>query len=486
VESLLFMDADITYSDLINLFSPFNDQDTEEIENEWDQSLAKIQSKIIVLDDDPTGAQAVDSVPIYMTWEVDTFRQIYHSNDQISFILTNSRSLNRKETAKVLTDVCRNLQLVFHNRKKDFILIMRSDSTLRGHYPLESEIIYRELRKWKNLDGEILIPFFLEGGRLTANDIHYVKVGDILTPAGLTEFSQDKAFGFSSSNLREWIEEKSNHSISQNQISSVSLETIRKKEFDIITDQLLKLENFEKLIVNCLDYTDLKIFVIALIRAIHQGKCFVFRTAASFIKAMKKEKPKPMLTFHDLFPSDKKSIAGLIIIGSHAQRTNDQFYTLQELHNLKLFEWDIFKAGSDYLHDFETKKIGKEAEDALKLGFDVCIYTTRSIEKDYESNKGKRNFPTPQCISEGLVDIVKKIRLIPRFIVIKGGSTASDIVTKGIGAKKAIAIGQILPGIPVWNLESEARYKDIPLVIFPGNVGDKMSLKKVVQILRNC
>ena len=48
------------------------------------------------------------------------------------------------------------------------------------------------------VDGEILCPFFLEGGRVTIDNVHYVKEGNILIPAGMTEFAKDQSFGYPS------------------------------------------------------------------------------------------------------------------------------------------------------------------------------------------------------------------------------------------------------------------------------------------------
>lgn len=78
------------------------------------------------------------------------------------------------------------------------------------------------------MDAWIICPFFLQGGRYTIGDIHYVADSDRyfllftesaliwwvyilfnelvsyrLIPAGETEFAKDAAFGYKSSNLRE-------------------------------------------------------------------------------------------------------------------------------------------------------------------------------------------------------------------------------------------------------------------------------------------
>ncbi len=81
---------------------------------------------------------------------------------------------------------------------------------MRGHYPLEPLLMKHTLEDVLKLhfDGEILCPFFLEGGRYTASDIHYVADHDRLIPAGQTEFAKDKTFGYQASDLKEYIEEK--------------------------------------------------------------------------------------------------------------------------------------------------------------------------------------------------------------------------------------------------------------------------------------
>ncbi len=43
---------------------------------------------------------------------------------------------------------------------KDFIIISRSDSTMRGHYPLETNLLKSEVERLSKLfQGEIIMPF---------------------------------------------------------------------------------------------------------------------------------------------------------------------------------------------------------------------------------------------------------------------------------------------------------------------------------------
>jgi uncharacterized protein YgbK (DUF1537 family) len=68
---------------------------------------------------------------------------------------------------------------------------------------------------------------FFEGGRLTFNDVHYVAEGNSLTPAGETPFAKDAHFGFTASNLREWVVEKEQGNVKLENVTSISLTDIR-------------------------------------------------------------------------------------------------------------------------------------------------------------------------------------------------------------------------------------------------------------------
>lgn len=76
------------------------------------------------------------------------------------------------------------------------------------------------------------------------------------------------------------------------------------------------------------------------------------------------------------------------------------------------------------------------------------------------------------------------IHSIPSFIIGKGGITSSEIGTKALKVKKALVLGQVLKGIPVWLTDSESKFPNMPYVIFPGNVGDENALFDVVSLLK--
>ncbi|MBA3387889.1 MAG: hypothetical protein H0U02_00815, partial [Rubrobacter sp.] len=162
--------------------------------------------KIVVLDDDPTGVQSVHDVPVLADWPVEELRWGLSQRSPTFFILTNSRALPEDRAAEMNREIVRALAEAAEDVGKGFVIISRSDSTLRGHYPAETDALAETLEE--KIDGVILCPCFFEAGRITVNDIHWVRQGDQLIPAGLTEFASDHSFGFASSDLKEWIAEK--------------------------------------------------------------------------------------------------------------------------------------------------------------------------------------------------------------------------------------------------------------------------------------
>ena len=186
------------------------ENDLLQVKNQLAREIKRSNKKIIVLDDDPTGVQTVHDIYIYTDWSVESIRNGFKASEQMFYLLTNSRGLTETQTIQVHTEIIKNILTVSKETGQDFLIISRGDSTLRGHYPLETKVIRDILEQDgdKKIDGEILFPFFKEGGRLTVGDIHYVKDKDVIIPAGETEFAKDKTFGFGKSNLREYVEEK--------------------------------------------------------------------------------------------------------------------------------------------------------------------------------------------------------------------------------------------------------------------------------------
>ena len=457
--------------------------DVQKLEYEYYKVLKDFSKKIVVLDDDPTGVQTVHGVPVYTDWTLDTIRAAFSRDEHLFFVLTNSRSFSSKKTIEVHAEISKHIVEAARETGKDFVIISRSDSTLRGHYPIETQILKETIQENSmfKIDGEILIPFFLEGDRFTANNIHYVQYGKKLIPAAETEFAKDKTFGYANSHLGKWIEEKTEGKFKEQDISFITLEQLRTCNIDLILETLLNVDNFNKVVVNALDEIDLKVFVIALIKALNLNKRFIFRTAASFVKVFGAIEQRALLTKNDLLFFDTKE-GGIVIVGSHVQKTTEQLAELKKCDFIEFIEFNQHLVLSPVLLQNEEKRVMEIATDAIMKGKTAVIYTRRE-RIDLNTGNKEEELEIAVRISDALSRIVRNLSVRPAFIIAKGGITSSDIGTKGLGVKKAIVAGQIKPGVPVWITGEESKFPRIPYIIFPGNVGTKETLREVIEIL---
>lgn len=438
--------------------------------------------KILVLDDDPTGIQTVNNIPVLTVWDEESIRSAFFEKTNLIYILTNSRGLKAKDAEQINRIITERICKVSIETGIAFNIISRSDSTLRGHYPLETETIRKVIEENTNIiiDGEIIIPFFKEGGRFTINDVHWVEDNGRLIPSGETEFAKDTTFGYKNSNLKLWVEEKTLGRYKSDDIISISLDMIRNQGYNEIAKVLLGAKQFQKIIVNAFDYPDLIIFTIGLILAEQQGKKFLYRTAASFVKVRGGVSDREFLTKEELVKYNNKG--GFIIVGSHVERTTRQLNTAMELEHLKTVELSVPKVISNEAED-EISRVSNMVENEISNGNTILVYTSRSVVK-VSQKVSEKNLEVSIKVSEALVNIVKSLNIAPSFIIVKGGITSSDIGTKGLGVKRALVAGQIKPGIPVWITDKESKFSEIPYIIFPGNVGNDDTLKEIIDELQ--
>ena len=464
-------------ADILNSYPEYK----ADINKQLDMLIGNDEHVFVVLDDDPTGVQCVHDINVYTDWSYESMLEAF--NNKLFFILTNSRAMTPDESRKLHEEITAVISKVSKDTGKKYFFISRGDSTLRGHYPLETDILAEGLKKdYGKVDGEILIPFFKEGGRFTINDVHYVKYGDELIPCGETEFAKDKTFGYHSSNLKEYIEEKSNGLIKKEDVISVSLDDLRNFNVDKIYNLLLNSQNDQKIIVNAIDENDVKVFCIALYKAIAENKVFSFRSAAAFVKCVGGITTKPLLNREEMI-SDETSNGGLIIVGSHTDKTTKQLsalMTITELVPLKLRCKELIRDDDSF--EEEIKRCVAIEEELIAQGKTVTVYTDRILisEKDDDPEKALRRSVR---ISEGVYHLVKNLNVKPAFVVAKGGITSADVGVKGLGIRKALVLGQIEPGVPVWKALEESKFPNIPYIIFPGNVGEDETLKNAVKKL---
>lgn len=446
------------------------------------QEVQKSSRKIVVLDDDPTGTQTVHGVDVLTGWEVENLQQALQSDSDLFYILTNSRSLD-VETARLLNaEVAQNLSIASKKTGIEFDIISRSDSTLRGHYPDELNVLEEVLQQetGTRFDGHLLILAFFEGGRFTINDIHYVLEGEYLIPAGQTEFAKDAVFGYHNSHLADYVEEKTAGKILAVEVVSIGIADLRLGGSERVAEILLQTSREKTIIVNAADYNDLEIFVLGLIKAEKAGKRYLVRSSASYIKIRGAITQKPYLTRSEIAPVAKNSPGGLVVVGSYVGKTSAQIKTAQQIETLRVVEIKVEKLLEEATRPGEIVRAQNEVQQAIQNGIDIMIHTSRTLVK---SDNKEENLNVGKKVSSALVEIVKSLTTQPRFLIAKGGITSSDLATEALGVKSARVIGQVAPGISVWRLKEETKFPGMAYVVFPGNVGTNEALAQVILLL---
>jgi uncharacterized protein YgbK (DUF1537 family) len=440
--------------------------------------------KVIVLDDDPTGTQTVHSLPVLTEWTSQVLAAAWDEAETTFYVLTNSRRHPPDVAAALSRQIARNVAQVARQRGVEPVVVSRSDSTLRGHFPGEVTALADALEEELGIryDGILLAPFFLEGGRYTLGDVHWVQSGEILLPAAQTEFARDATFGYRRSDLRQWVAEKTGGCVPAGSVLSVRLEDARSGGPACVARLLEQAQGRQPIVVNALSYRDLEVLVWGTMQAEERGKRFLFRTAASFVQVRGGIPARGLLAAAELWPAgDREGTGGLTVAGSYVQRTTDQLSRALELAGTVGVELRVRRVLDLELQAGEIARVARQLQRALAQGSDAILYTSRELYVP----PGATQLQAAQQVSDALVSVLGELSVHPRYLIGKGGITSSDLATAALGVRRARVLGQIAPGVPVWRLGPESRYPGLPYVVFPGNVGGPDALAAVIETLRS-
>jgi len=424
----------------------------------------------IILDDDPTGTQTVYDIPVLTAWTIEAISKELESGSKLFYILTNSRSLTSDQAEKIGLKIAQNIKTAADALNKKTLVISRSDSTLRGHYPLEIDLLIDTFQPKRAI--HFIIPAFFEGGRYTIEDVHFVKEGENMIPVAETPFAQDKVFGYQSSNLIEWCKEKFNKQIQDVSIHSLSLNELRSSSDQALITKLNSFSSGDVCIVNAAGYDDLK---KALFTILSSDIDPLFRSAASLVAALAQQKSK--------FVNSKelkldKTRGGVIVLGSYVPKSSSQLQHVFDHLDLEKIKVDVHQLLEGNAPS--PREIATQIDQLVVAGKHTIVYTSRTL---ISTTSAAKNLDIGSTVSTYLTDIVLAMEETPRYIVGKGGITSSDLATKSLQIQRAIVAGQMIPGVPVWKTQSESKFPGVPFIIYPGNVGDESGLTQVINIL---
>jgi len=467
---------------------------------------------LVVLDDDPTGTQSVANLPVLTRWEVAdftwAFAHIANSQSQPAvYVLTNTRSLDPVEAAARNEEIVRNALAAAGGdsagSKLRLGFVSRSDSTLRGHYPLEPDVIAATVAEvtGEATDGVVMVPAFPDAGRVTIGGVHFMRgTGDDagkLTPVAETEFANDASFGFVNSELAKYVEEKSQGRFPASDVIVLNLNIIRagaaaangsagdpELSAKAIADAIEPATNSTPIVADIVTENDLRALALGLEEAERRGKSLLYRVGPPFVRGRIGQEIREPLSGEEAYAGNTPSTAGgLIVVGSHVGLTTRQLNTLTAQHSAAgIIEIDVERllvSGAEaYLDETVTAVV-----DALHGG-DVIVHTSRLLIK---TDDAAASLQIARTVSAAVVAIVNRTlkTFPPRFVIAKGGITSSDVAAHGLEIRHAIVRGPMLPGIvSLWE-PVDGPAKGIPYIVFAGNVGDDESLAQVTSKLSN-
>lgn len=446
--------------------------------------LAAGNACVVAVDDDPTGNQSVRDAPILTGWSEEELAGAVRDPARLAFVLTNTRSLPEAEAARINEEIGGRLARVARATGVDVRIVSRSDSTLRGHFPAETDALERgwTAEGGAPADGVVLCPQFFEAGRLVAAGTLWVRDGHDLVPAVETEYARDPDFGYGSSDLVAWAAEKAGVRPSARAVR-VGIEDLRLGGPERVAELLSGTSEGSVVAVDAVGYADLEVFALGLLAAEEAGKRFLCRTGPSFLGAVAAKRSLGPLTAREIYGGEAPEGRGLVVVGSHTGLTTRQVEAAARELDLGYVKTDTGALAEEGRHGAEVSRVAGLVEEALRKR-DVLLATGRECLAPEGAGEG---LARGRRISRGLAEVVRRLDAdMPlRYLVAKGGITSHDVAVAGLGVRRARVLGQMQRGrISVWRLGPASLRPGLPYVVFPGNVGEDSTLVDVLRVLK--
>jgi len=447
-------------------------------------SVAEEGRVLVVLDDDPTGTQSVADLPVLTRWEVDDLRWALEQGAAAFYVLTNTRSLDPADAAERNREVVTNALTAAEQAGVRVGFVSRSDSTLRGHYPLEPDVIAETLeqRAGVRTDAVVIVPAFPDAGRITIGGVHYTRGPDgTVLGVAETEFARDATFGFSSSALAAYVEEKSGGRFPADEVIGLDLTLVRGPAAGI-ADALDAATGSTPVVVDVVTENDLRSLALGLAESERRGRSLLYRVGPPFVRARTGQEVRAPLTAAEAYAGARPaSGGGLVVVGSHVGLTTRQLGVLTAEHPATVVEIAVETLLSPEGGAAELDRVLAAVVSALARG-DAVVHTSRLLVSRDDPAESLR---IARTVSAAVVEVVRRTLAEhpPRFVVAKGGITSSDVAARGLEIRRAVVRGPMLPGIVSLWQPVDGPAAGIPYVVFAGNVGDDRSLLDVVRVL---
>ena len=443
-------------------------------------ATAPSDRRLLILDDDPTGSQCVAGIDVAFDLDPTIPVGVLEQPGSACFVLTNTRALDEQEAVALNRRVLAGV-LDGGVPASGLHVVSRSDSTLRGHVIAEPVAIADELAaRGIDVDAFVLCPAMLEAGRFTEGDVHYATVDGEAVEVAETDFARDATFGFTSSDLRAFLEERSGGAVRAADVLSVSLEDIR-AGVDRVREILADARDRRWVVVNATEYTDLEVVAEAMALLEAEGRTFVTRCAPSFVRPLVGQQGARVVDPDSITIPEGRLDHGLVVVGSHVGLTTTQLRAVQQRGTLAEVEIHV-PSVLDERREQHLAAVAAQATATLRTS-DCVVFTSRDLVR---TDDPAESLAIARSVSDAVVEVVRRVRAAkPAWVVAKGGITSHEVAENGLGIRRARVEGQFWPGqVSLFSAqEAPDEVMGAPYVVFPGNVGGEQALADVVDVL---
>jgi uncharacterized protein YgbK (DUF1537 family) len=340
------------------------------------------------------------------------------------------------------------------------------------------------------------VPAFFEGGRTTVNGVHRLH-GE---PVHTTAFAQDRLFGYGTSDLAEWLEEKSAGQIPANSVLRIPLALLEAERAEELLACLEALNANRSVVVDATHPEHLLALGVA-IRRLQGRKRFLFRSAASLLNGLVDSGPSPLgpqpLDAHGLVglrcrDLHGQPLPGLVVVGSHVPLADQQLKSLLANARCRGIELPVARiarvlegGSSDWLLPDLEAEWRSQLERALDAGLTPVLFSSRG-ELLFGSGAAAaaRRLRFGMELASLMARLLSGVAARLGYLISKGGITTGTLLVEGLGLEAVQLEGQLLPGLSLvrsmssldQGLREQEPSDPLPVITFPGNLGEPDTL----------
>jgi uncharacterized protein YgbK (DUF1537 family) len=413
----------------------------------------------VVLDDDPTGTQAMSGVSVVLDWSGPEAWNCVEPGDCAVHVLTNSRAHAPEDAGRLVASAA----AAAREQYPDARLVLRGDSTLRAHVWEEYEALRAIVAPQREGVPLLLVPALPAAGRVTIDGVHLLERDGERVRVDATEYARDGALSYSDSTLRCWADERSGGRLAAAGALELPLARLRGRagsaELAAALGAAAERARPLAVIPDAVSDDDLRTIASGLRAAEEAGSTVIVRCSPAFVVALTGSAPRAASA-----PSGERGV--LVVCGSFVPASTAQLERLAHVYPGASVSAHVAALAGDAAEE-EIARLALAARERLGSGGLAVVATERERDPALVDAAGQRR------VASALAQVARRV---PAGVVIaKGGITSAVTAREGLGARAARVVGPIATGVVLWRLSTGTDY-----VVVPGNVGGPDLLADVV------